>query len=102
MHYFRRQSYEVAAICLGQPLPRLWVIHHLDENPENNEPSNLLLFRHQSAHAGFHQQVLKLQRAGQAVDVRALAIELGGRPMPEPPQPLDLSVTGVVGFFPED
>jgi hypothetical protein len=90
MHYYRRQAYEVAAICLGQPLPQGWVIHHLDENPHNNQPDNLILFRDQSVHARFHQRLLERQRAGQPFDATQLALESGGRQLPQPPAPLRL------------
>jgi len=30
-------------INLGIDIPKGWVVHHLDENPENNNPSNLLV-----------------------------------------------------------
>lgn len=90
MHYFRRQSYEVAAICLGQPLPFGTIIHHLDENPENNAPENLVLFAAQKHHASFHQMLLRLQREGNQVDASRLASENGGIALPKPPHPLQL------------
>jgi hypothetical protein len=90
MHYHRRQSYEVAAICLGQPLPLGWVIHHSDEDPTNNQPENLLLFESQSDHCRFHQRLLRLQRQGGGVDANQLALESGARPLPRPPAPIVL------------
>lgn len=90
MHYYRRQSYEVAAICLGQPLAPGWVIHHLDEDPTNNAPENLLLFPSQGPHAHYHQQLLKTQRQGLAVDAILLAKETGGQVLPRPPHPIVL------------
>lgn len=89
VHYFRRQSYEVAAICTGQPLPLGCVIHHLDENPENNNPENLVLFASQKDHARFHQLQLCLQRAGRTVDANQLALENGAWSLPQPPAPLE-------------
>jgi DNA-binding CsgD family transcriptional regulator len=88
MHYYRRQSYEVAAICLGQPIPRGYVIHHLDENWHNNDPINLVLFPSQSLHTRFHMQLLRLQRAGTAVDATQLALESGATRLPSPPRPI--------------
>lgn len=90
MHYHRRQSYEVAAICLGQPLPQGWVIHHCDEDPTNNDPSNLLIFQTAGAHARFHQLLLKRQRIEPTVDATRLALENGARPLPSPPAPIVL------------
>ena len=90
MHFFRRQAYEVSAICLGQPLPRGWVIHHIDENWRNNNPSNLLLFPSQSRHCRYHQLLLSLQLSGKPVDAIQLALENDGRLLPKPPRPIEL------------
>ena len=90
MHYYRRQSYEVAAICLGQPLPPGMVIHHLDEDWHNNNPANLILFESQSPHATFHQLLNRLRRQGQTVDASRLALESGGKSLPRPPAPIQL------------
>jgi predicted transcriptional regulator len=91
MHEFRRQAYEVAAICLGRPLPRAWVIHHLDEDPTNNDPSNLVLFRSQRLHCAYHQQLLRLQIAGQPGGAIQLALESGAVALPPPPVPIVFS-----------
>lgn len=85
MHYYRRQAYEVAAICLGHPLPQGMIIHHLDENPKNNNPGNLYLFENQGDHARFHQRLHTLQRKDQPVDAIHLALESGGRALPPHP-----------------
>jgi DNA-binding CsgD family transcriptional regulator len=83
VHYYRRLSYEVCAICLQKPVPRGHVIHHLDENPKNNDPGNLMIFPSQSHHAKFHQKVLHLQ--GEALKDVAIqkALEYGAYPLPE-------------------
>lgn len=88
VHYFRRQSYEVAAICLGQPVPKGYVIHHLDENKENNNPENLVLFPSLSAHTKFHQKVLNLQFEAGSKEANQQALESGAIPLPQPPHPL--------------
>ena len=85
MHYYRRQSYEVAAICLGQPLPRGCIIHHLDENAENNHPENLALFYSASDHTKHHMRLLRLLRKGKQVDATQLALESGAVRLPQPP-----------------
>jgi hypothetical protein len=84
MHYHRRMSYEVAAICLGRPLEQGWVIHHCDENPMNNNPENLVVWKSQAQHADFHQKLLKIQRAGQPVDATRLALETGALELRRP------------------
>jgi len=88
MHYYRRQSYEVAAICLGRPLPQGWVLHHVDEDPRNNDPSNLVVFHGQGDHAAFHQLLLRLQRTGQPIDAIPLALANGAQLLPAPPRPI--------------
>lgn len=89
LHYHRRQSYEVAAICLGKPLPQGWVIHHLDEDPKNNRPENLVLFPSQSLHCRFHQRLLKLQHQGAEADAIQLALASGAQVLPPPPAPIE-------------
>lgn len=90
LHYYRRQSYEVTAICLGQPVPQGWVIHHVDENPRNNQPENLMLFQSAQAHSRHHVLLLRLQRAGRQVDKTHAALESGAQMLPLPPNPIEL------------
>lgn len=89
MHYYRRQSYEVVAICLGRPVPQGWVIHHLDEDPENNDPSNLMLFESPRRHSKFHQRLLRLQRKGIEVDAIQEALKSDGVMLPPPRTPIE-------------
>ena len=99
VHYYRRQSYEIAAICLGQPLPQRWVIHHIDENPRNNNPENLMLFDSQPNHVRYHVTLLGRLRKGLEVDPIQWALENGAvrlqrpaslngwKPDTDPPRP---------------
>lgn len=88
LHYYRRQSYEVAAICLGRPLGQGWVIHHLDEIPEDNRPENLIVFPSQSLHFRFHQWLLKNQVGITSEEAIRKALALGGLQLPPPPNPI--------------
>ena len=48
---------------LGRKLKPDEVVHHIDGNKRNNEPSNLKVFENQAEHARFHmelKQVLKM------------------------------------------
>jgi len=81
---------QVAALCLGHVVPRNWHIHHIDENPANNNYQNLAIFPTKSAHAIYHQRRLRLQREGQTVDASQTVLESGGWPLPSPPLPLTL------------
>lgn len=89
MHYYRRQSYEVAAICLGQPLPRGVVIHHLDEDPTNNHHTNLWLFESQGHHSSYHQKLLAILRQDGQVEPTRLLTEIGAVALPPPPAPIE-------------
>jgi hypothetical protein len=64
------------------------VIHHLDEDPRNNEPNNLVLFSSSADHIRYHMKLLKLRREGSEVDPIQLALEGGGQALPPPPAPL--------------
>lgn len=89
MHYYRRQAYEVVAICLGQPLQQGYVIHHVDENKENNDPNNLMIFHSLSLHTKFHQKVLSLQLKVDSKEAIQLALESGAEKLPKPPNPIE-------------
>ena len=92
MHYYRRQSYEVAAICFGQPLPQGWIIHHLNENPRDNRPENLVLFQSAHDHSAHHTQLRVLRRKGQPIDAIQVALENGAQALPQPPHPILLEL----------
>jgi len=84
MHYYRRLSYEVAAICLGRPLLPGAVVNHFDEDPYNNNPENLCVFPTQKEHSLYHQSLLRRQRAGETVDTIQVALENGGQLLQRP------------------
>jgi len=84
----RYAARKVAVRCLGHDVPKGWHVHHMDEDPTNNEPENLALFPGKRQHALYHQQLLKLQRAGVEVDATQLVLENGGFPLPLPSHPI--------------
>lgn len=84
MHYHRRLAYEIASICLKKPLPKGWVVHHLDENKENNHPTNLIVFPNASNHQKWHQTIRNLRMKGVVFDSIQMALELGGILLPTP------------------
>lgn len=62
-----RRTYEhvlVAERALGKRLPRGAVVHHVDENPNNNDPSNLVLLQSQSEHMLLHAKKRILDAGG--------------------------------------
>jgi len=75
---------QVAAICLGYVVPHRWIIHHMDENPANNNPENLAIFHTKSEHTKYHQQLLHHQREGLPMDTSQLVLESGGFLLPLP------------------
>ena len=46
----------VAEVKLGRPLRPGEVVHHIDRNKQNNNPSNLHVFANQQAHWEAHKQ----------------------------------------------
>lgn len=89
LHKYRRQTYEVAAICLKKPVPEGHVIHHRDENPKNNHPSNLVIFPSASLHMKFHQRVLSLRLKVDSEEAIQHLLEIGGVPLPQPDFPIE-------------
>jgi endogenous inhibitor of DNA gyrase (YacG/DUF329 family) len=47
----------VAQEMAGRPLREGEVVHHIDGNPHNSEPSNLFLFKSQADHVAYHAQL---------------------------------------------
>jgi HNH endonuclease len=45
---------DIMAQMIGRPLFDEEVVHHIDFDQENNDPSNLLLFPNQAEHARYH------------------------------------------------
>lgn len=56
----------VAESVLGGPLPPGAVVHHIDENPSNNDPSNLVICPSREYHALIHQRMRALAACGHA------------------------------------
>lgn len=90
VHKYRRQVYEVVAICLKRPLQEGRVIHHIDENPKNNDPHNLMIFPSSSFHAKFHQKVLKSRWKVDSEEAIRFALENGGVLLPIPDFQIEL------------
>ena len=53
-HYGKHLHRVVAEEMLGRPLAKGEVVHHIDENKQNNDPSNLMVFPSQVEHMRFH------------------------------------------------
>ena len=49
---------------LGRYLSDSEVIHHIDGNPGNNDPNNLMLFENQSKHLSYHFTLKNIARCG--------------------------------------
>jgi len=44
----------IAEMIIGRPLNKHEVVHHIDGNKRNNDPSNLKVFTTQNEHASYH------------------------------------------------
>jgi len=82
---YGRAAREVATALFGEPIPKGWHVHHMNENPAYNDPTNLVLFPGNSEHMKYHQRLLMLQRAGVEVDATRLVSENGGTWLLLPP-----------------
>jgi len=51
----------VMAKHLGRPLESKEVVHHIDENPSNNDIDNLMLFPNSGEHLAYHHAQKKLK-----------------------------------------
>ena len=51
---------KIAEKALGKKLPAGAVVHHLDENPSNNDPRNLVICPSEKYHKLLHHRTLKL------------------------------------------
>jgi hypothetical protein len=52
--------------ALGRRLPSGAVVHHVDENPLNNEPTNLVICPSKGYHAILHKRMRALEACGHA------------------------------------
>lgn len=62
----KQQTIHVALAerALGKPLPYDAVVHHVDENPYNNEPSNLVICPNSAYHRLLHKRKEALEACG--------------------------------------
>ena len=56
----------VAEKALGKPLPIGSVVHHVDENPQNNEPTNLVVCPSEAYHKLLHRRARAYDACGNA------------------------------------
>lgn len=63
---YRLMHVLVAEKALGKPLPKEGVVHHVDEDPSNNNPGNLVICESQSYHFLLHSRKKALKECGHA------------------------------------
>jgi HNH endonuclease len=59
-----REHIAVAERALGRKLPPGAVVHHMDENPRNNDPSNLVICPSQAYHIELHARMRAMAATG--------------------------------------
>lgn len=59
-----REHIYVMSMFLGRPLKKGEVVHHIDNNPFNNNIENLMLFSSNAEHTSHHARELAFQESG--------------------------------------
>ncbi len=62
----QREAIAIAETTLGKPLPIGAEVHHVDENPLNNKPQNLVICEDRTYHWLLHQRARALKACGHA------------------------------------
>ena len=84
---YQAQKYwarKIATYCYGE-LPPGSVVHHVDEDPHNNEPSNLRLFLSAKDHLRVHYLLAQLPQPVSLEVASRVASENGGLELQRPP-----------------
>lgn len=63
-HTGRREARKIVSKLLGKKLKPTQVVHHIDEDTDNNDPSNLFLFRRTGFHSKWHNYLRKYKLKG--------------------------------------
>lgn len=61
-----KEHVAIAERAIGRKLPAGVVVHHMDEDPRNNAPSNLVICASQAYHMLLHQRTRALDACGNA------------------------------------
>lgn len=80
----RKFARRIAEFCLNRRLELGETVHHHDEVPANNHPSNLWIFPSHESHLRYHQQLIKNRYAICSEEANLLALEIGGLRLPIP------------------
>lgn len=62
----------IASRALGRGIPRGVIVHHVDENPLNNHPGNLVICQDQAYHMVLHQRQRAVEACGRASWLRCV------------------------------
>lgn len=81
----RTDARVLASLCLGRPLTKQEVVHHMDEIPANNAIDNLRVFPSSSAHLHYHRQLERIPLQDRAGAANQLALKNDGQVLPPLP-----------------
>lgn len=63
---FLAEHVVIASKAIGYPLPRRAQVHHVNEDPTDNRPSNLVICENQAFHRLLHMRTRALKACGNA------------------------------------
>ncbi len=67
---------KLVAKVLGRPLMAGWQVHHINENPSDDRPENLFIFRNRAAHKRWHNYIWRHKLPGTILESNLLIYKI--------------------------